>query len=99
MMGASAIRKASICHLGCNLVRPRQRPVDVRRSANVPQGRCASGLALIEPNVGTGLDSTDDGRQVFFEIDQVVLAEQDRRAAALSGYDHQDLVEVYEDFP
>jgi hypothetical protein len=56
-------------------------------------------LAVIGSYVGTSLDSTDHGRQVLFEIYEMVFAEQDRRPAALSGLDHQDFIEVYQDFP
>jgi hypothetical protein len=59
----------------------------------------AMSLAVIGSHVGTGLDSADHGRKVLFEIDEVVLAEQDCRSGALSGLDHQDLVEVDQDFP
>jgi hypothetical protein len=65
--------------------------------------RCDAGpdqsLALIGSYVGTLLDSTDHGWQVFLEIYEMVLAEQDRRSGVLSGLDHQDLGEVYQDFP
>ena len=63
------------------------------------RGGTCPGLAVIGSYVGTGLDSTDHGRKVLFEIYEMVLAEQDRRSAVLSGLNHQDFVEVYQDFP
>lgn len=56
-------------------------------------------LAVIGPDVGTGLNPADHRRKILLEIDEVILAEQDCRSAALSGQDHQDFVEVDQDFP
>jgi hypothetical protein len=44
--------------------------------------------------IGTGLNSPKHGRNILFEAYEVLAAEQDCRAAALSGLDHQDLVEI-----
>src|SRR5581483_4879596 len=56
-------------------------------------------LALIGSYIGSLLDSADHGRQIFFEIYEMVFPEQDRRSAGLARLDHQDLVEIYQDFP
>jgi len=55
------------------------------------------GLAVIVSNEWTRLDSANDGRQVFFEGDEVFAAEQNGRPAALPRLHHQDLVDIHQD--
>jgi len=47
-------------------------------------------------NVGTGLNSTNHCRKILFEGYEVLPAKQDCRAGTLSGLDHQDFIEVYQ---
>jgi hypothetical protein len=47
--------------------------------------------------VGSGLNATEHGRNILFEAYEMLAAEQDCRAAALPGLDHQNLVQIYQD--
>ena len=49
---------------------------------------------LTGSNVGSGLNATEHGRNIFFDAYEVFPAEQDCRPAALSGLHHQYIVEV-----
>jgi hypothetical protein len=70
------------------------------RRASHPQSFAPSaGSGLIGTHIGALLNSADHGRQILLEIDEMLLAEQDRRPAGLSRLDHQDFGEVDQDFP
>ena len=77
---------------------PQSLDIFYRDVGSASMAHACPGLAVIGSYVRTCLDSTDHGRQVLLEIYEMVLAEQDRRSAVLSGLDHQDLAEVYQDF-
>ena len=49
--------------------------------------------------VGSGLNSTKHGRNILFEAYEMLAAEQDCRAAALPGLDHQNIVNIYQNLP
>ncbi len=53
-------------------------------------------LAGISPHIRAGLDSTNHGRNVFFEVYYVLTSKLNCRPAALSGLDYDDLVNVYQ---
>jgi hypothetical protein len=74
---------------------PQSLDILYRDAGSASMAHACPGLAVIGAHVGTRLDSTDHGRKVLFEIYEMILAEQDRRPAALSGLNHQDFVEVH----
>ena len=67
-------------------------------AARAPE-RALTSLAGAGSYVRTRLYSADHGWKVLFKIYEMVFAEQDGRPAALTWLDHQDFVEVDQDFP